>query len=289
MRAAEIFERWYVATVLEPAVGRGRAIRRMAELAEIRDRLLREATIAPTADVLDLGCAYGLVTWPAGEEAGHAFGADPDPALIAAGMTVPATGATLLAADPDRLPLPAASFDVVLWRGTLARRPAQAREILGEAFRVLRPEGRLCFAEPAPLEARPEDPAMRDLWARRARRARQDRAPPHHRRGRARRARGVRRGSTRFGRAGTATGSRRHARDDPSRLRRDGRVPRPGHARGSRGVRDRREAPPLIPAVHRTCARAARLATRVNPLQRGRRPCLSPCERLEKASESGPG
>ncbi|HVL89429.1 MAG TPA: class I SAM-dependent methyltransferase [Actinomycetota bacterium] len=166
MRAAEIFERWYVATVLEPAVGRGRAIRRMAELAEIRDRLLREATIAPTADVLDLGCAYGLVTWPAGEEAGHAFGADPDPALIAAGMTVPATGATLLAADPDRLPLPAASFDVVLWRGTLARRPAQAREILGEAFRVLRPEGRLCFAEPAPLEARPEDPAMRDLWAR---------------------------------------------------------------------------------------------------------------------------
>lgn len=163
MRAAEIFERWYVAEILSPAVGRGRAIRRMAELAEIRDRLITEATIAPTADVLDAACGFGLLTYPAAEEAGHAFGVDADTAAIAAGLRVPATGVTLLAASGGRLPFPEASFDVVIWRGALGRSPSPAA-LLAEAARVLRPEGRLAFAEPVPLEARPDDPALRDLW-----------------------------------------------------------------------------------------------------------------------------
>ncbi|HEX9696504.1 MAG TPA: class I SAM-dependent methyltransferase [Actinomycetota bacterium] len=165
MRAAEIFERWYVASILEPALGRGRARRRMAELAEIRDRLLAEATIAPTADVLDVSCAYGLLTYPAGEEAGHAIGVDQEPAVVTAGRQVPAVGASLGIAAPTHLPFPDARFDVVLWRGALGRSPSSAGSILAEATRVLRPEGRLAFAEPVPMEARPEDPALRDLWS----------------------------------------------------------------------------------------------------------------------------
>jgi ubiquinone/menaquinone biosynthesis C-methylase UbiE len=146
VRAAEIWERWFVHAVLEPALGRGRARRRVAELAEIRDRIIREATIAPMADVLDLGCGSGLLTYPAAEEAGSAVGVDADSAMLVQAAAVPAVGAEFACADAGALPFPDASFDVVLWRGLLAYAPAR-EEILREVLRVLRPEGRLCFSE----------------------------------------------------------------------------------------------------------------------------------------------
>lgn len=121
-------------------------MRRISEIVEIRDRLLTEATIAPTADVLDLGCGTGMLTYPAAEESGRAFGFDLDPAAVAAAAGVPGINAIFACADAARLPLPNNSFDVVLWRGLLAYAPEPAR-ILAEALRVLRPEGRLCFAE----------------------------------------------------------------------------------------------------------------------------------------------
>ncbi len=165
MRAAEIWERWFVHQILTPALGRGRAIRRMAELGEIRDRILTQATIPPTADVIDLGCGSGLLTYPAAEEAGAAIGIDIDAGRLHEARSVPALGASFVCADATRLPIADGAADVIVWRGLLA----YARDrvgILAEARRVLRPQARLSFSESlaADMQIPSEDPSMGRLW-----------------------------------------------------------------------------------------------------------------------------
>lgn len=164
VRAAEIFDRWFIATILGPKLGRGRAIRRMAELAEIRDRILTEATIAPTADVLDLGCGSGFLTWAAGEEAGLAIGVDTHPDVLTRARGVPAIGAAFVCARPDTLPFEQSTFDVVIWRGTFGT--ADATRLLPEVHRVLRRDARLCFSEPliAEIDVSGADESLKRLW-----------------------------------------------------------------------------------------------------------------------------
>ncbi|GAC1409501.1 MAG: hypothetical protein NVSMB57_02220 [Actinomycetota bacterium] len=165
MRAGEIWERWFTARVLAPALGQGRATRRVAELAEIRDRILEHATVFPHADVLDLGCGTGLLTFPAAEAAGTATGLDIDLALLRAAAEVPALGASLVCGDARTLPFPDDRFDIVVWRGLLAYAPDRGR-IVREALRVLRPEGRLSISESlaAEIEIPGTDPEAGQLW-----------------------------------------------------------------------------------------------------------------------------
>jgi len=165
MQSAEIWERWFVATILAPALGRGRASRRVVELAEIRDRILENATVFPHADVLDLGCGTGLLTFPAAEQAGATIGLDSDATALVHASRVPALGASFACGDARSLPFPDSSFDIVIWRGLLAYAPERDR-IVHETLRVLRPEGRLSVSESlaAEMEIPSHDPQGTQLW-----------------------------------------------------------------------------------------------------------------------------
>ncbi|MHB8513042.1 MAG: class I SAM-dependent methyltransferase [Actinomycetota bacterium] len=165
MRAAEIWERWYVGAILAPSIGSSRALRRAGELAEIRDRIIEHATIFPHADVLDLGCGHGLLTFPAAEHAGRAIGLDPTPGLVSLAMSVPAIGPVFACANPLAIPARDEGFDIVIWKGLLTR-TSDRRVILREALRVLRDEARLSVSET--LTGETELPAHiphgTDLW-----------------------------------------------------------------------------------------------------------------------------
>lgn len=165
MRASEIFERWFLHSELAPALGRGRARRRLAELTEIRDRILEEARLQPGERVLDLGCGTGLLTFAAVDATGGAIGIDFDEEMLRRAALVPAVGATFARADARRLPFADAGFEVLVWRGLLAytdRRP----DALAEARRVLRPGGRISFSESLTREMSvpSRDPAVAELW-----------------------------------------------------------------------------------------------------------------------------
>jgi SAM-dependent methyltransferase len=95
-------------------------------------------------DVLEVGCGLGLDLVRFARGGARVTGVDVSPVALdlaagccrAAGMT-----ATLLEADGARLPLAAASFDLVYCHGVLSfvRDPAR---VVAEAYRVLRPGGR---------------------------------------------------------------------------------------------------------------------------------------------------
>jgi arsenite methyltransferase len=131
------------------------------------------AALSPGEVVLDLGCGGGIDTVLAARQVG------PDGRVIAVDllpeMCARTRAATEAAGVADRcqvevgemedLPLPDRSVDVVISNGVLNLSPRKGRA-LAEAARVLRPGGRVCFADlVVETELPPEVLASTTAWA----------------------------------------------------------------------------------------------------------------------------
>jgi SAM-dependent methyltransferase len=98
--------------------------------------------------VLEIGCGTGAIAreLAALSAVGEVVGSDPSPLLLAKARELAAgIGNLSFQADDGReLSLPDASFDAVVLHTVLSHVPRPER-VLGEAFRVLRPGGRLAI------------------------------------------------------------------------------------------------------------------------------------------------
>lgn len=115
---------------------------------------VRHADPQPGESVVDLGCGSGIDTLLAAmatAPGGRAVGVDMLEAMTgrARGFAEQAgvTNAEFLTGEMEALPLPAGAADVVIANGTINLSARKSR-VLAEAFRVLRPGGRLVAADP---------------------------------------------------------------------------------------------------------------------------------------------
>ncbi len=109
--------------------------------------------IRPGEDILDVGCGAGLDLIVARHKTGEnakVCGVDLTPEMIErAKQNLERMGIgdiELHRIDSELLPYPDNSFDAVLSNGVINLSPAKA-ELFGEIFRVLKPGGRLQFAD----------------------------------------------------------------------------------------------------------------------------------------------
>ncbi|MBD3161818.1 MAG: methyltransferase domain-containing protein [Candidatus Eisenbacteria bacterium] len=109
--------------------------------------------LAPGEVILDVGCGTGLDLFLASREvggAGRACGVDLTPEMADAAAANLARSAVenveVRVARAEELPYEAEAFDVVLSNGVLNLSPGK-EGAFGEIFRVLRPGGRLQFAD----------------------------------------------------------------------------------------------------------------------------------------------
>jgi SAM-dependent methyltransferase len=107
---------------------------------------LADLELADAASVLEIGCGTGaiareLAAWPG---VGEVLGVDPSPILLdrARELSEGIENVSFQEGDGRRLSLPDATFDAVVLHRVLSHVPGP-EEVLAEAFRVLRPGGRL--------------------------------------------------------------------------------------------------------------------------------------------------
>jgi ubiquinone/menaquinone biosynthesis C-methylase UbiE len=117
--------------------------------------LLEAARLQPGERVLDVACGTGVVTRLAAERVGASgavAGLDVTPAMLAVARRESPPGVRWYEASAESMPLPDASFDVVLCQMGLqfvADKPAALREMR----RVLAPGGRALLSVPGPTPA----------------------------------------------------------------------------------------------------------------------------------------
>ncbi len=144
MADMSVLERWLVTSPV-------RAWLQRSEIATF----LRWAELDDDASVLDLGCGPGvsttLIQSKGAPQRLHAFDFDPTMVRRANRRLRARRGegsAHLLIADASRIPYRSHAFDAVFAAGVFHHVP-DWRTAVCETARVLRPGGRLCFAEPS--------------------------------------------------------------------------------------------------------------------------------------------
>jgi SAM-dependent methyltransferase len=133
---------------------------------------IRRAALRPGEVVIDLGSGGGIDTLMAARlvaPSGRAIGLDMLPEMLeqAARNAAEAgiTNAEWLRGELESIPLPDASVDVVISNGVVNLSPRKGR-VLAEAFRVLRPGGRISLADIVVDEDLPPEVLVDpDAWA----------------------------------------------------------------------------------------------------------------------------
>lgn len=115
-----------------------------AATGEFAEALLDTAEVGPERDMLDLCCGPGLLALAAARRGARVTGLDFSPAMLALAKEA-APACRFVEADAEETGLETASFDAAVSSFGIHHVPRPERA-LAEAFRVLRPGGRIAFA-----------------------------------------------------------------------------------------------------------------------------------------------